>query len=76
MNIARGYYGNHTVTGNGWATYSHKWTVGPLSFTTSYDMIAVYDGWAAGQRYIDYRAFAFDLVSAGFGSFTYIRPKS
>lgn len=67
MNIARGYYGNHSVTANGWRTYATN--------KKSYNFVAVYDGWARGQRYIDYGAFAYDLISSGFGSFTYVRPK-
>lgn len=61
MNIARGYYGNHTVT-----------VVGYRIFKTSgkeYPMIKVADGWEKGTRYIDYNAFAYDLVTSGFGSF-------
>jgi len=75
MNIARGYYGNHTVTANGWGTYTAKYKSGVVTVSASYNMIAIFDGWQSTRRYIDYSAFAYDLVSSGFGSFTYVRPK-
>lgn len=68
MNIARGYYGNHTVTVCGYAIYkrSGKYT---------HHMIQVYDGWSSTRVFIDYEAFAFDLITSGFGSFNTVRVK-
>lgn len=68
MNIAREYYGNHTVTVCGYAKYvSSGWI--------PHNMIQVYDGWTSARRYIDYEAFAYDLVTSGFGSFNTIKMK-
>lgn len=61
MNIARGYYGNHSVTVGGYSIYETN--------STDYQFIKVVDGWIDGYRYIDYKAFAYDLASSGFGSF-------
>lgn len=68
MNIARGYYGNHTVTVCGYAIYKR-------SGGWKHNMIQVYDGWDSTRRYIDYEAFANDLITSGFGSFNTIRMK-
>ncbi|WP_281168182.1 hypothetical protein [Propionicicella superfundia] len=38
-------------------------------------LVAIYGGWVSGQQYNDDRAFAYDLVSSGFGFFTCVRPK-
>lgn len=40
-----------------------------------HNMIQVYDGWDSTRRYIDYEAFASDLITSGFGSFNTIRMK-
>ena len=61
MNIARGYYGNHSVTVVGYKIYKVN--------GKTYPMIQVSDGWKASYRYIDYNAFAYDLMNSGFGSF-------
>lgn len=61
MNIARGYYGNHSVTVAGYCVYETN--------GKEYPFIYIVDGWAASYRYIDYNAFAKDLVTSGFGSF-------
>lgn len=75
MNIARGYYGNHTVTVCGYAVYKRtKKTLG-IKITKTYRMIQVYDGWSSDKKYIDYSAFAYDLVTSGFGSFNTITMK-
>lgn len=63
MNLARGYYGDHTVTVCGYKIYKGDKT---------YEMIEVYDGWSQSKRYIDYSAFAYDFISSGFGSFNTI----
>lgn len=75
MNIARGYYGNHTVTVCGYKIYkiTKKGIFG--NSTKTYNMIEVYDGWSSGKRYIDYKAFAYDLLTSGFGSFNTISMK-
>lgn len=67
MNLARGFYGNHTVTVSGYAIYK--------SGIITYNMIQVYDGWKSVRRFIDYYAFAYDLITSGFGSFNTIRIK-
>ena len=67
MNLARGFYGNHTVTVSGYAIYK--------SGITTYNMIQVYDGWESVKKFIDYKAFAYDLITSGFGSFNTIRIK-
>lgn len=75
MNIARGYYGNHTVTVCGYAVYKRtKKTLG-IKTTKTYNMIEVYDGWETTKRYIDYSAFAYDLATSGFGSFNTVTMK-
>lgn len=75
MNIARGYYGNHSVTVCGYSIYQtkHKSWIG--SYRKTHNMICVYDGWDRGYRYIDYEAFAYDLIASGFGSFNTITMK-
>lgn len=71
MNIARGYYKDHTVTVCGYAIYKES----GLIFDTTHHMIQVYDGWNSSRRYIDYEKFAYDLVTSGFGSFNIIKMK-
>lgn len=75
MNILRGYYGNHSVTVCGYRIYKtkHKLPIG--SYTRTHHLICVYDGWKRESRYIDYEAFAFDLISSGFGSFNTVIMK-
>lgn len=75
MNIARGYYGGHTVTVCGYGIYKskHKMLIG--SYKKTHNLIQVYDGWECTKRYIDYEAFAFDLISSGFGSFNTVIMK-
>ena len=75
MNIARGYYGNHSVTVCGYAIYKSKHDFLWTSYTKTHDLIRVYDGWTTSTRYIDYEAFAYDLISSGFGSFNTIIMK-
>lgn len=65
--IAGGYYGNHTVTVCGYAKYDQS--------GIPHNMIQVYDGWTSSRRYIDYEAFANDLITSGFGSFNTIKMK-
>ncbi len=73
MNIARGYYGNHTVTVCGYAVYKRtKKTLG-IKTTKTYNMIQVYDSWSNSKKYIDYNAFAFDFTTSGFGSFNTVK---
>ncbi len=72
MNIARGYYGNHTITVCGYKIYSLTKNALIGTSTKKYNMIEVYDGWESSKRYIDYNAFAYDLLTSGFGSFNKI----
>ena len=75
MNIARGYYGDHSVTVCGYGIYTSTKKVLGINRTKTHNMVQVYDGWTTSKRYIDYEAFAYDLISAGFGSFTKITMK-
>lgn len=61
MNIARGYYKDHTVVVAGYSI----WRVGDKL----YPMLRVIDGWQSGYHYIDYEAFAKDISQSIFGSF-------
>ena len=61
MNIARGYYKDHTVVVAGYSI----WKVGDKL----YPMLRVIDGWRSGYHYIDYEAFARDISQSVFGSF-------
>ena len=64
MNIARGYYKDHTVVVAGYSI----WRVG----NKFYPMLRVIDGWRSGYHYIDYEAFAKDISQSIFGSFNTI----
>ncbi len=61
MNIARGFYKDHTIVVAGYSV----WRVGDKL----YPMLRVIDGWKRGVHYIDYEAFAKDLSQSIFGSF-------
>ncbi len=61
MNIARGFYRDHTVVVAGY----NIWKVGDKT----YPMLRVIDGWKSGIHYIDYEAFARDFSQSIFGSF-------
>lgn len=76
MNILRGYYGDHSVTVCGYRIYKTKHKL-PIagSYTRTHNMVCVYDGWKRQVRYIDFEAFAFDLISSGFGSFNTVIMK-
>ena len=67
MNIARGYYRDHTIVVVGYSI----WKVGDKL----YPMLRVIDGWKSGYRYIDYEAFAKDISQSIFGSFNTIEVK-
>lgn len=67
MNIARGYYKDHTVVVVGYSI----WRVGDKL----YPMLRIIDGWRSGYRYIDYEAFAKDISQSIFGSFNTIVVK-
>ncbi|WP_196805069.1 C39 family peptidase [Butyrivibrio sp. VCB2006] len=67
MNIARGYYKDHTVVVAGYSI----WKVGDKL----YPMLRVIDGWRSGYYYIDYEAFAKDISQSIFGSFNTIVVK-
>ncbi len=65
MNIARGFYKDHTVVVCGYSI----WRVGEKT----YPMLKVIDGWKSGIHYIDYEAFARDISQSIFGSFNTTR---
>ena len=67
MNIARGYYKDHTVVVVGYSI----WRVGDKE----YPMLRIIDGWRSGYHYIDYEAFAKDISQSLFGSFNTIVVK-
>ncbi|SFD01283.1 C39 family peptidase [Butyrivibrio sp. YAB3001] len=64
LNIARGYYKDHTVVVAGYCI----WRIGKKN----YPMLRVIDGWKSGYHYIDYEAFAKDITQSIFGSFNTI----
>ena len=64
MNIARGFYKDHTIVVVGYSI----WRVGDKL----YPMLRVIDGWKSGYHYIDYEAFAKDISQSIFGSFNTI----
>ncbi len=64
MNIARGFYKDHTIVVAGYSI----WRVGDKL----YPMLRVIDGWKSGYHYIDYEAFARDISQSIFGSFNTI----
>ena len=64
MNIARGFYKDHTIVVAGYGI----WRVGDKL----YPMLRVIDGWKSGYHYIDYEAFAKDISQSIFGSFNTI----
>ena len=61
MNIARGFYRDHTIVVAGYSI----WKVGDKL----YPMLRVIDGWKSGIHYIDYEAFSTDISQSIFGSF-------
>lgn len=67
MNIARGFYKDHTIVVTGYSV----WRVGDRM----YPMLRVIDGWRSGYHYLDYEAFARDISQSIFGSFNTILLK-
>ena len=65
MNIARGFYKDHTIVVAGYSI----WKVGDKL----YPMLRVIDGWKKGIHYIDYEAFSKDISQSIFGSFNTTR---
>ncbi len=61
MNIARGFYKDHTVVVCGYSI----WRVGDRLIP----MLRVIDGWKKGIHFIDYESFAKDISQSIFGSF-------
>lgn len=61
MNIARGFYKDHTIVVCGYSI----WRVGNRLFP----MLRVIDGWNKGIHFLDYEAFARDFSQSIFGSF-------
>ena len=64
MNIARGFYKDHTIVVTGYSV----WRVGDRL----YPMLRVIDGWRSGYHFLDYEAFAKDISQSMFGSFNTI----
>ena len=67
MNIARGFYKDHTIVVTGYSV----WRVG----NKLYPILRVIDGWRSGYHYLDYEAFARDFSQSIFGSFNTIELK-
>ncbi len=67
MNIARGFYKDHTIVVTGYSV----WKVGDRM----YPMLRVIDGWRSGYHFLDYEAFARDISQSIFGSFNTILLK-
>ena len=65
MNIARGFYKDHTIVVAGYSI----WKVGDKL----YPLLRVIDGWRKGIHYIDYEAFSKDISQSIFGSFNTTR---
>ncbi|MBR4670740.1 MAG: C39 family peptidase [Butyrivibrio sp.] len=61
MNIARGFYKDHTIVVAGYSI----WKIG----NREYPILQVVDGWKSGFHYLDYEAFAKDITQSIFGSF-------
>lgn len=75
LNILRGYYEDHSVTVSGYARFTRTKKILGIKTTKTYNMIEVVDGHETKKRFIDYNAFAYDLISSGFGSFNTITMK-
>ncbi|MCR4909463.1 MAG: hypothetical protein K5985_11590 [Lachnospiraceae bacterium] len=65
MNLARGYYKDHTISVVGYSV----WQAGNKKLP----VIKVVDGWNGGYYYIDYTVFCNDMRYAGIGSFNTAR---
>lgn len=65
MNIARGFYKDHTIVVVGYSIWRVK--------GKEYPMLRVIDGWKSGYHYIDYEAFSRDFSQSVFGSFNTIK---
>lgn len=61
MNIARGFYKDHTIVVCGYSI----WRVGGRT----YPILRVIDGWNKGIHFLDYESFAKDMSQSIFGSF-------
>ena len=61
MNIARGFYRDHTIVVTGYSL----WKVGKRTLP----ILRVSDGWKKGSHFVDYEAFAKDISQSIFGSF-------
>ena len=67
MNIMRGYYANHSITICGYKTYrTHRGDI---------HLLAIYDGWHKGVRYLDLSAFETDYCAGAVASFNWIAPR-
>ena len=67
MNIARGFYKDHTIVVSGYSI----WKIGDKE----YPVLRVIDGWKSGYHFLDYEAFAKDITQSIFGSFNTINLK-
>ena len=61
MNIARGFYKDHTVVVCGYNIF--------MVGNRMLPMLKVIDGWKSGIHYLDYEAFSRDISQSIFGSF-------
>ncbi len=67
MNLARGFYKDHTIVVSGYSIWRAGNKVLP--------MLRVIDGWNKGIHYVDYESFSKDISQSIFGSFnlTYVK---
>lgn len=61
MNLARGFYKDHTIVVSGYSI----WRAGDKVLP----MLRVIDGWNKGIHYVDYESFSKDITQSIFGSF-------
>lgn len=61
MNLARGFYRDHTIVVSGYSI----WRAGDKVLP----MLRVIDGWKSGIHYVDYESFSKDITQSIFGSF-------
>lgn len=75
FNIARGSYKKHTVTATGYRTYTYKAKTLGIPVNYSRPFVAVADSWRTSTRWIDFNQLAYDVFTAGFGSFNTMELK-
>lgn len=64
MNIMQGYYANHSISVCGYKCYKTEGKV--------INLLAVYDGWHEGVRYLDLSAFEKDFRAGAIASFNWL----